>query len=301
MAFRVLILGSVSEEVRRDLSLLEDGVEILVPPEGRMAEPSIVARLRPHLLVLGTGAPFTGAALYGAAAGPGDPVPSISLEPDPSADLVLPADGSGREEALRLARRLGNLRAALDGPPGNRIPVALRGPGPLRDSFGERLVYEFSRAVRYRHPVALVTLSVDGRDGLIGTYGPAAVEEFHGVLADALRRCLRDVDLLYRASDDEIAAILPETTAAGARIPADRFLTQTSRLIFKPTVVTDRPMLPLKATSSIGVADGPRAGVSSAEDLLSRARESLGSARVAGGARIFVHGAPAESVPPSLG
>jgi diguanylate cyclase (GGDEF)-like protein len=157
------------------------------------------------------------------------------------------------------------------------------------EAFRERVEHEFARALRYRHPVALIVLSVDGSERLAASYGEAAVDEFMGTLEETLRRCLRDVDLLYRAGPNEFAAILPETPAAGARIPADRFLTQTSRLVFKPSGATTRPVLPFKATSSVGVADGPGHGVASAEELVQSARASMGSARVAGGARVCVH------------
>ena len=303
MAFRVLIMGSIPDDLRRDLALLEDEVEIVLPPEGRPFDASRVASMRPHLLVFGQGAAFGASALYGPARGARveDPVPSLALASDPSADLVLPAASGTRDEVLRLARRLGRLRrAALEGQAGVARSGASGGLLGV-DAFRARLEYEYSRAVRYRHPVSLVTLTLDGRDALAATYGTTAVDEFQATLEDTLRRCLRDVDLLYRVEDHEIAAVLPETTAAGARIPADRFLTQTTRLIFKPSAATARPMLPLKATPSIGVADGPRAGVASADDLLTRARESMGSARSAGGARVFVHGAPSEGAAPALG
>lgn len=296
MAFRVLILGAVPDDFRRDLERLDDEVVLVAPLDPRRVDAAGVVSLRPHLVVLGEGAPLPASALREGGAGhpADDALPSLSLGGDPQADLVVPAAGPARDAALRLAGRLGRMRRALierrtlPGDAGAPVPEA--GAQGLR----ERLAQEFSRALRYRHPVAVVTHTLDARERLVGTYGAEAVEEFHALLAATLRRCLRDVDLLYRASAEELVAILPETTAAGARIPADRFLTQTARLIFKPTAASARPLLPIKATSSIGVADGPREGISSADDLLFRARASMGSARAAGGARVFIHGAPVE-------
>ena len=170
----------------------------------------------------------------------------------------------------------------------SRFPIGC--DGTAMDLFHNRLEYEFSRALRYRHPVSLVTLSVDGRDRLGSIHGEAAVREFLSTLTDSLSRCLRDADLLFWPYDNEIAAILPETPAAGATIVAERFLTHTSRLVFKPSPAAARPLLPFKVTTSIGVADGPREGVGSSRELLARARESMRLARLAGGGRIVVHG-----------
>ncbi len=287
MTLRVLMVGTVPEDLLRDLALLEESVEILAPAAALTLDPAGIAALRPHLLVLGQGAPLSASALYARQRGceADDPVPSLSIVPDPSADLIVPADGAGREQILRLARRLGRMRRALA--EGVKAP-----PGPRTgEAFRERIEHEFARALRYRHPVALIVVSLDARERLAASYGDAAVEEFMAALEETLRRCVRDVDLLYRSGPDELAAILPETPATGAKIPAARFLTQTSRLVFKPSSISARPMLPFKATSSVGVADGPGLGVSSAEDLLSSARASMGSARIAGGARVSVHGA----------
>ena len=290
MALRILILGQVADDVRRDLALIDDDVEI-VDAGPAPVEPGHLSYYRPHLLVLGDSAPFDAKALSaGEGSAAQDPVPVLSTLADVSADLRLPPEGPGRDDVLRLARRMGRMRQALaehlELPFADRGAVLLGTPARFRS----RLDYEFSRAFRYRHPVSLVTVAVDRLDSLAGVYGEAAIEEYLALLTEAFRRCLRDVDLLYRSTDREVTAILPETSASGASLAADRFLAATIRMVFKPTVPQGRPALPIKATSSIGVVDGPREGVRSANDLLSRLHDSVAGAQRAGGGQVFVHG-----------
>jgi GGDEF domain-containing protein len=154
--------------------------------------------------------------------------------------------------------------------------------------------------MRYRHPVSLVSVAVDRLDVLAATYGNPAIEEYLSLLTESLRRCLRDVDLLYRSAEREITAILPETQSAGARLAADRFLAATQRMVFKPTLPLGRPVLPFKATSSIGVVDGPREGVKSHAELLGRLRDSIAGAQRAGGGQVFVHGSAAAAIAPAI-
>jgi len=296
----VLVLGHVEDDVRRDLSLIDDQVELVDAGQAPI-EPSQIGHYRPHLLVLGEAAPFEARALFSPLATPAtDPIPVLSTAGDPGADLRLSNDGARRDEVLRLARRLGRMRAALA--EHLELPFADRGALLLGTAarFEARLSYEFARAFRYRHPVSLVAVAVDRLDILAATYGNAAIEEYLSLLTESLRRCLRDVDLLYRSADREVTAILPETPSAGARLAADRFLAATQRMVFKPTLPLGRPVLPFKATSSIGVVDGPREGVKNQADLLRRLRDSIVGAQRAGGGQVFVHGSGVAPVAAAL-
>ena len=178
---------------------------------------------------------------------------------------------------MRLAGRLARMSRAL-GRIQARVPA----------SFVQRLEYEFSRALRFRHPLSLILLRHDETERLTDLYGRDGLAEYSTLLEAALRRSVRDVDLLFRTAGDELAAILPETPAPGAVVVAERFLSQTSRLVFKPAGAGSRPILPMKITSSIGVAEGPREGIGSSADLLLRARESLQAAASGDGHAVVV-------------
>lgn len=147
---------------------------------------------------------------------------------------------------------------------------------------------EFVRAVRYRHPLALLLVSVDGAESLTATHGPEAADSFRAALAETMRRSLRQIDVVARTGPNEFTLLLPETTASGGRIVAERTRALASRLIVKGGREGERRALPIKTTVSVGVCDAPREGLSSAEDLLAVARAALRRAESSGGDRVEV-------------
>ena len=147
---------------------------------------------------------------------------------------------------------------------------------------------EFARAVRYRHPLSVVLVGVDGMDRVVGTHGELTFERWRGALAETLRRSLRQIDVLARTGPNEIAILLPETTAAGARVVAERARGLASRLIVKLGGAGGRPGLPVKASVSVGVCDAPRDGLGSSGEFLDAARSALARAVAAGGDAVVV-------------
>jgi diguanylate cyclase (GGDEF)-like protein len=147
---------------------------------------------------------------------------------------------------------------------------------------------EFARAVRYRHPLSLVLVGVDRVDALAETHGVPAADRFRSALAETMRRSLRQIDVVARTGPNEFTVLLPETSAAGGRIVAERTRALASRLIVKGSHEGERPALPIKATVSVGVCDAPREGLASAGELLAAARAALGRAESAGGDRVEV-------------
>lgn len=145
---------------------------------------------------------------------------------------------------------------------------------------------EFARSVRYRHPLSIVLVGVDGGEALAVTHGQDAVDRFGRALADGLRRSLRQIDLLARPQMDEIVIVLPETSAAGARIVAERARALASKLIVKSGPELHPKGLPLKASVSVGVCDIPAEGISSADEFLAKARAARRSAETEGGDRV---------------
>jgi diguanylate cyclase (GGDEF)-like protein len=156
-------------------------------------------------------------------------------------------------------------------------------PEPLE----RRLEHEFLRSVRYRHPLGLVLLSVDDVPALSRTHGPEAVDALADALVEAARRALREVDVLFRPRRSEIAVILPETELGGARTVAERLRSVVAHILFKSEPrAPARPVLPLKATASVGLAGCPCAGIRSAADLVAAARKGIEAARAEGGDRV---------------
>jgi len=166
------------------------------------------------------------------------------------------------------------------GAPAIVFPHEVGSPASLREHVTAKLEREFSRALRHRHPLSLVLLSVDGAEAIASAHGEDALEELVAALASTFRRTVRGVDSLLGAGRGTLAVLLPDTPVAGARVVAERLRLQASRLLHKP-----RGGVPLKVTASAGIADGPTETVRTARDLFRSAEQALVRARSLGGDR----------------
>jgi diguanylate cyclase (GGDEF)-like protein len=192
-------------------------------------------------------------------------------------DLARDSDPASTIRALSPDLAILDRPASLLAYPASSVPEALE----------RRLEHEFLRSVRYRHPLGLVLLSVDDVPALSSTHGPAAVDALADALVEAARRALREVDVLFRPHRLEIAVILPETELGGARTVAERLRSVVAHVLFKPEPrAPARPVLPFKATASVGLAGCPGAGIRSAAELVAMARRGIEAARAEGGDRV---------------
>lgn len=81
---------------------------------------------------------------------------------------------------------------------------------------------EMSRANRYERPASVCMISLDGLGDLSKQYGALAGDQLLRAVADVLRRCVRDVDIIGRYSSNEFLIVLPETHKAGAAVVGER-------------------------------------------------------------------------------
>jgi diguanylate cyclase (GGDEF)-like protein/PAS domain S-box-containing protein len=165
--------------------------------------------------------------------------------------------------------------------------LRLAATDPLTGAFNRR---EFTaladrealRSQRYHHPLSILMLDLDHFKRLNDTYGHAAGDKALQRFTTLCCNALRNVDIFGRWGGEEFVALLPETTADGAAIIAERL-----RKMVADTVVNFNDHK-ITFTVSIGIAQY-RDGEVSVDAPLSRADTAVYDAKKAGRNRISVH------------
>jgi diguanylate cyclase (GGDEF)-like protein len=152
-----------------------------------------------------------------------------------------------------------------------------------RRYFEERFYIEFSRSQRYRVPLVCLMLDIDHFKLINDTYSHAAGDKALRELALAMRRTLRDVDLLARYGGEEFVAVLPETGPQDGRLVAERLRVSVAALNF------EYEGKPLSMTVSVGMSNYPLPGIADPETLLRAADDALYKAKELGRNRVHVH------------
>lgn len=132
------------------------------------------------------------------------------------------------------------------------------------------LEYEMSRAVRFGHALACISVVLPGMrrlrdswDGLGENATPnERTEALFAELAARARSCIRGIDHLFRASSDELVAILPETSEADAAVVVGRIRERLEREA---------------GAVEIGAAGRLERGIEEAATLLNMARRARAS------------------------
>jgi diguanylate cyclase (GGDEF)-like protein len=88
--------------------------------------------------------------------------------------------------------------------------------------FHKKLEYELRRGMRYKRPVAICMICVDGTKDVKKMYGAHAGDQLVKLAAEVIASSIRDVDFAARYNAEVLAIILPETNANGVKIPAER-------------------------------------------------------------------------------
>ncbi len=116
-----------------------------------------------------------------------------------------------------VAELLSSLRGAFDHEHELARTDALTGI-PNSRAFHERAVHDLLLAKRYKRPLTLLHLDLDGFKAINDQFGHPTGDQVLRKVAVALGQSLRRTDLVARLGGDEFAALLPETgssTAAG--------------------------------------------------------------------------------------
>lgn len=149
---------------------------------------------------------------------------------------------------------------------------------PNRRLLRQRLEEETMRSARSGRPFALLMVDLDHFKEVNDRHGHQVGDSVLRECAATLRECLRGSDVVARYGGEEFCVLLPDTSARGARLVAER-LRQAVAGLSAPV-----------PTVSVGVATSEQGG--SAEDLIRHADEALYQAKSAGRNRVEVYGEP---------
>jgi diguanylate cyclase (GGDEF)-like protein len=122
--------------------------------------------------------------------------------------------------ALRIAAR-GNSSPSIEPPSNPDVMDVVTGAG-TKSQLHFSLDYEFTRAVRYGHPLSCIVVRFSNYNEVMQSLGNDATAAVLAQLAGGLRQCIRGIDHLFRSNRDEFALLLPETDQGGCEIVAGR-------------------------------------------------------------------------------
>ena len=183
------------------------------------------------------------------------------------------------EQAASALERAGSFRALQ-----NRSATDTATGLYSRWYFYERLYAEVARARRYREPLSLVLVELDGEPELAAARGAAHRDAVLAATARLVRACLRDkVDVACRLGGGRFALLLPNTPPGpetAGRV-AERIRSRVAA-----TRLSDDDLGELgRGTVSVGVAGYPEAA-EDADELAAAAEARLARAVAAGGDRV---------------
>ncbi len=138
---------------------------------------------------------------------------------------------------------------------------------------------EFSRAQRYRYPVACLIIAIDRLGHIRDVYGYDAKEAILDEVIQLLRASTRSCDFLGRLSDDRFLAVVPHTSGEGIRVLAERLLSAIRELSFQ----TEGKSLAVSA--SIGSSHNQAGQTLFFDSMLAAAEGALAESQGAGGDR----------------
>lgn len=147
----------------------------------------------------------------------------------------------------------------------------------------ERLVEEFTRAVRYSHPLSCILVDLDHFRRINETLGYGVGDEILKESADILQESSRLSDLIGRFGGEEFTLLLPHMDYQGTVELAKRL----RELFAEHSFLNDSHQIAM--TTSIGVSCYPEDAMKHRSDLFHFADQALLRAKAAGRNRVFLY------------
>jgi len=151
-----------------------------------------------------------------------------------------------------------------------------------RRAVEQRLVHEFQRARRYKHPFTCMLIDIDHFKAVNDNYGHPVGDKVLIEVAAAIRQSTRNTDLVGRFGGEEFMVLAPETPMTSGELVADRI----RRSIAHRTASRVEKGMPA-VTASLGLASTELA-VASETELVARADQALYRAKHEGRNRVIV-------------
>jgi two-component system, chemotaxis family, response regulator WspR len=151
-----------------------------------------------------------------------------------------------------------------------------------RRAVEQRLVHEFYRARRYKHPFTVILVDIDHFKSVNDDYGHAMGDKVLIEVAAAIRQSTRSTDMVARFGGEEFIVLAPETSASSGEHMADRI----RQSIADRTASKGEQGLPA-VTASLGVASTEFA-IATETELVARADQALYRAKREGRNRVIL-------------
>lgn len=143
---------------------------------------------------------------------------------------------------------------------------------------------EVERSRRYRTPVSLIFLDLDGFKEVNDRHGHLWGSRTLVEVGEVIRSTVREIDVVSRYGGDEFTVILPQTGPEGAYTIADRI-----RQRIEETPFLESHGRRVRITASLGIATFPDHGRTK-DDLIARADQAMYAAKGRGKNSVTVAG-----------